>query len=167
MDVLSEEEYLLVDVKNSSGDFVGKMKEEYENCINETVEKCSSKESFQGQQTKEVIQYIQRKYQDKLEYLWEKSPDNAVWRNKVNRKWYGVLLVLSERKLKLESDKIVDVLDLRYQKEKIGELIDHETIFEGYHMNKRNWISIRLDGSVESEKIYRLIDNSYELSKRK
>ncbi|MBF1202590.1 MAG: MmcQ/YjbR family DNA-binding protein, partial [Fusobacterium periodonticum] len=34
-----------------------------------------------------------------------------------------------------------------------------------YHMNKKHWCTICLDGTVELEKIYNLIDISYELAK--
>ena len=82
----------------------------------------------------------------------------------MNNKWYGALLIISERKLKLESDKMVDIIDLRYSKDKIKEMVDNEKIFEGYHMNKNSWITLKLDGSVKTEKIFELIDNSYNLS---
>ena len=75
------------------------------------------------------------------------------------------LLVLPESKLKLESDKIIDVLNLRYDKNE--NIINNQNIFEGYHMNKKNWITIKLDGSVNLNKIYKLIDNSYNISLKK
>ena len=31
-------------------------------------------------------------------------------------------------------------------------------------MNKDNWITIKLDNSVKTEKIFELIDNSYNIS---
>ena len=34
-------------------------------------------------------------------------------------------------------------------------------------MNKKSWITLKLDGSVEDDEIYRLIDHSYLLSKKK
>lgn len=34
-------------------------------------------------------------------------------------------------------------------------------------MNKDNWITIKLDGSVKIEKIFELIDKSYNLSLEK
>ncbi|MBR3153114.1 MAG: MmcQ/YjbR family DNA-binding protein, partial [Clostridia bacterium] len=43
-------------------------------------------------------------------------------------------------------------------------IIDNKKIFPGYHMNKKSWITIKLDNSVETEEIIHLIDNSYELS---
>lgn len=38
-----------------------------------------------------AIEYVRKKYGDELEFLWTKFPDNAAWRRKDNRKWYGVL----------------------------------------------------------------------------
>lgn len=51
--------------------------------------------------------------------------------------------------------------------EKIGKIVDNERYFAGYHMNKKHWITIKLDGSVNINEIYELIDNSYNLSKNK
>ena len=167
IDLSMDEEYVLVDVRESSGDFVGKVKEEYENILDDIIEKCSTPNVFKSKQAKEVIKYVKGKYDDDLEYLWKKFPNNAVWRNKDNNKWYGALLVLSKSKLGIESDEIIDIIDLRYQKDKIKEIIDNKKVFAGYHMNKDNWITIRLDESVDIKEIYTLIDNSYELSLEK
>lgn len=167
IDLSVNDEYILVDVKDSTGDFVGKIKEEYDIILNDIIEKCTTPNVFKSKQSREVIKYVKEKYNDDLEFLWKKFSDNAIWRNKKNNKWYGVLLVLSESKLDIKSNRIIDVLDLRYQKDKIKEFIDNKKIFKGYHMNKDNWITIRLDGSVDIKEIYKLIDNSYELSLEK
>ena len=164
IDLMNEEEYILVDIKDTAGEFVGKVREEYEKELQNIITKCTTQDIFKSEQAKEVIKYVKEKYNDDLEYLWNKFPENAVWRNKINNKWYGALLVISERKLKIESDEIVNIIDLRYQKDKIKDIIDNEKIFEGYHMNKDNWITIRLDGSIKTEKIFELIDNSYNIS---
>jgi len=164
IDLENEEEFVLVDVEASTGQFVGSIKQEYRNVIDDIIQKCTTKEAFKSKQSKEVIQYIKEKYGDELEFLWEKFDDNAIWRNKQNNKWYGVLLTLSERKLGLESDKVVEVMDLRYQKEKIEDILKKPNIFPGYHMNKKSWITIKLDETVDIKKIYSLIENSYSLS---
>ena len=39
----------------------------------------------------------------------------------------------------------------------------HEAIVPGYHMNKRHWITVTLDGSLPDEFVEDLIANSYEL----
>ena len=163
-DLINEDEYILVDIQDSKGEFVGKVREEYEKELQNIITKCTTLNIFKSEQAKEIIKYVKEKYNDDLEFLWKKFHQNAVWRNKTNNKWYGALLIISERKLKLESDKIINIIDLRYSKDKIKEIIDNDKIFAGYHMNKDSWITIKLDGSVRLEKIFELIDNSYNIS---
>jgi predicted DNA-binding protein (MmcQ/YjbR family) len=40
---------------------------------------------------------------------------------------------------------------------------EYASIIPGYHMNKKHWNTIMLDGTVPSRLIYDLIDHSYEL----
>jgi predicted DNA-binding protein (MmcQ/YjbR family) len=40
---------------------------------------------------------------------------------------------------------------------------DHEEIIPGYHMNKRHWNTVYLDGKLLDTLIFELIDISYEL----
>lgn len=164
IDLFNNEEYILVDVESSTGEFVGSIKEEYENIIKDIIISCTSKNIFKSTQALEVIKYIKKEYKDELEYLWKKFPNNAVWRNKNNKKWYGALLVVSEDKLGLKTNNIIEILDLRYQKEDIDNIVDNKLIFKGYHMNKKSWITIKLDGSIDIDNIYAFIDNSYKLA---
>lgn len=164
IDLENQEEFVLVDIESSNGQFVGQLRQDYDKVIEDVIINCTNKEAFKSNQSKKVIQYIEQKYGDKLEFLWEKFDNNAIWRNKQNEKWYGVILNISEEKLGIKSDKVVEVIDLRYQKEKIETIIDNEKIFHGYHMNKKSWITIKLDGSVDENTIFELIDNSYKLS---
>ena len=166
-DLISKDEYILVDIKDSKGEFVGKVRTAYLQELQNIIEKCTSLNIFKSKQAKEVIKYVKEKYNDDLEYLWEKFPENAILRNKINNKWYGAILVISERKLEISSDKKIEIIDLRYQKDKIEELIDYNKIFPGYHMNKKSWITIKLDGSLELVEIFKLIDNSYNISLKK
>ena len=167
IDLSTEEEYVLVDVPSASGNFVGKVKEEYEKEIWNVIQTCTTPNAFQEAQSKKIIHYIKGKYGDNPEFLWEKFPTDAIWRNQENNKWYGLIMTISENKLGLESTRQIEIIDLRYEKEHIAEIIDNEKVFPGYHMNKKSWITLKLDGSVEDDEIYRLIDHSYLLSKKK
>lgn len=44
--------------------------------------------------------------------------------------------------------------------------VDSIKILPGYHMNKKHWITICLDGSVPIDDICRKIDESYLLAKK-
>lgn len=39
----------------------------------------------------------------------------------------------------------------------------HPAVTPGYHMNKRHWNSVAMDGSVEDRLVYEWIDHSYDL----
>lgn len=47
---------------------------------------------FKSVYAKELIEYVCSTYGDELEFLWQKFPDNAIWRRKDTGKWYGALL---------------------------------------------------------------------------
>lgn len=162
IDLISNDEYLLAKVTEATGEYVGKVREECKNKIMDIITKCSEIEIFKSKQSKEVIEYIKNKYNDEFEFLW-KTSNNAIVRHKENNKWYAALLMVSKNKLGLNSDEIVDIIDLKMLPENIEEIVDNEKYFLGYHMNKKHWITIILDGSVEIEKIYELIDISYNL----
>ena len=44
------------------------------------------------------------------------------------------------------------------------ELVDHQRIFPAYQMNKKHWISVRLDARWESGELEMLLENSHQLS---
>lgn len=164
VDVKSHDEYILHLIDGSVGGFVGKVRAEFEEILTDIRDKCFEKDIFKSEQAKKIIEYVKAKYGDELEYLWEKFPNNAIWRRKDNKKWYGVLLVLSKRKLGIDSDDIVDIIDLRIEPDLIKDVIDRKRYFEGYHMNKKNWFTICLDNSVPTEIIFDYLDKSYGIA---
>lgn len=55
-------------------------------------------------------------------------------------------------------------INLKYPKGAIYALRDaHDEIIPGYHMNKDNWNTIYLDGTLSEDFIKELIDISYDL----
>ncbi len=118
---------------------------------------------YKSQQTREIMRYIENKYQDKLEFLWLNSP-NSVYRHQENDKWYAVLLVIPRKKIGLPGEGKIEIINLKHPKEKTQVVVDNKTIFPGFHMNKNNWITIPLDDRLKTKKIFAYIDLSYTLS---
>lgn len=166
VDPVLNEPYTLHLVDGAAGSFVGGVKLEYEQVLTEIAEKCFDPEIFQSGQAKEVIAYVKEKYDDELEYLWKKSPNNAILRRKDKGKWYAVFLTISRRKLGFDSDEIAEIIDLRMKPEEVENKVDGRKILPGYHMNKKHWITICFDGTVSLEEICALIDESYKLAVR-
>lgn len=186
IDNFDDTEYALVDVEDSSGQFVGKIKEEYENVLDSFVEKCTSLDSFKSSSAKKVMEYVKEKYEDKLKFLWD-DYDGAVFRNKDNKKWYGVIMKIKEKsfatstlkrmkqagvksthpllnKKEYSDEDYLEVIDLHIDKENAKKIIDYETIFPGFHMNKDSWITIILDKSTKLKPLYKLLDDSYQMT---
>ena len=47
----------------------------------------------------EVFEYVTNKYKSKIEYLWSRFPNYAVFRNDNNKKWYGIIMDIPYKKL--------------------------------------------------------------------
>ena len=45
--------------------------------------------------------------------------------------------------------------------------VEHACITPGYHLNKRHWITIEVDGSLGDDDIFGLVEHSYERVKTK
>ena len=122
---------------------------------------------YQTPQARAVIAYVREQYGDELEFLWRATPEDAVWRTRANGKWYGILFALSARKLGKDDDDWLEVMNVRYPKGRVDEVVDGERILPGYHMNKQNWITIILDGQVTTAEVLRLLDQSYRIALNK
>lgn len=160
----SDEEYVLHRVLGASGAFVGQVKSEYNAILEEISSKCFEPDVFKSEQAKAIINHIRNTYADELEFLWQKFPENAVIRRKDNKKWYAAILTVSRRKLGLNSDEKVEILDLRMKPEDIENTVDGAKYFPGYHMNKKHWITVCLDGTVSLDEICKRINESYNLA---
>ena len=164
IDKETNEPYVLYLIENRGG-YSEKVYKEYSEVLEKIKKKCFEDEIFKANYTKEVINYIKNRYGDELEFLWEKSPKNAVVRRKSTKKWYVAILTISKRKIGLDSNEITEVINLHNSEEEIKKLIDCKKYFPAYHMNKKHWCTICLDRTVELKEIYKLIDISYELAK--
>ncbi len=167
-DLESNEEYTLYLAENASGVFVGEVRKELEKVLLDLRNKCFYKTIFKSKYALQLIEYVKSKYGDSLEFLWEKSPNNAIWRRRDNQKWYCAMLTTKATSIGIDSDEYVELIDFRENVEIIPTLIDNQNYFAAYHMNKKHWLTIKLDDcSLDFDTIIRHIDNSYALAKKK
>ncbi len=161
------EPFALYHIDEANGAFVGQIRSEAEKILSDIASKCFVTRIFKTAQAKMCIKYIQKKYDSQLEFLWQKFPDNAIWRRSDNGKWYGALLTVSAKKLNINSDETVEIIDLRMNPADKEILLDGKNFLEGYHMNKNSWFTVILDGRVPDDNLQKLIDNSFVLAKKK
>jgi predicted DNA-binding protein (MmcQ/YjbR family) len=164
IDSFFKDPYVLHRLPGTKGEFVGKIRERYESLLAMIADTCFEPDVFKSEDARQVIRYVGEKYQDELQFLWKRFPNNAVFRRQDNAKWYAALLVVPKKKLGLNEEGVIDIIDLRIKPENIDALLDEKSYFPGYHMNKKYWFTICLDGSVPMEEIFCRIDESFALA---
>ena len=73
------------------------------------------------------------------------------------------MAVLGHR-IGLDTDEKTEIIDLRAADMNIDELLGSGKFLPGYHMSKKHWYTICLDGSVPTQDICGLIDKSYKFA---
>ncbi len=116
---------------------------------------------------KELELYIKKTYHVEAEFPWGNYPGNTVYRHKDNRKWFALVMAVPKEKLGLSGVEDIDVLNIKCEPLMIDYLKMEPGFFPAYHMNKTNWITMLLDGSIGDEKIKSLLDMSFELTGQK
>ena len=114
---------------------------------------------------KEVENYIFETYGVKKESPWADDPDSVIFRHRLNRKWFALIMRIPQKRLGLSGEEQVDVMNVKCYPELIENLRFSEGFFPAYHMNKTHWITVLLDENADKEKIKTLLDISYELTK--
>lgn len=118
---------------------------------------------------RELIEYVLSQYGVKPEYLWKKYPNDFVLRHpmsgKKNGKWFAVVMDVPKKRLGLPGDELINIINVKCGPILLGSYLGIIGFLPAYHMNKDNWITICLDGSVSRKDIIELIDISYGLTK--
>ncbi|MCR5075875.1 MAG: MmcQ/YjbR family DNA-binding protein [Ruminococcus sp.] len=112
----------------------------------------------------ELINYAKEQYGTSPDYPWDKTPEFAVLRHSENRKWYALFMEVKKSVFGLGDGKvwIANIKCNSYEREC---LIAEGKAFPAYHMNKRLWTSVLIDGSVDIDSLKNLIDQSYDITR--
>lgn len=165
IDAFSGDPYTLHLVEEAEGAFVGSVREAFAGVLREISEKCFEKEVFSLEQTKALLVHAREKYGDEAEYLWEKFPDCAVLRRSDSEKWYAVVLTVQRKKLGLAGEGTTEILDVRMDPVELALLVDGKRYFPGWHMNKKHWLAVPLDGTLPTDELFELLEGSWQLAK--
>ena len=114
-----------------------------------------------------LIAFITEQYSAHEENPWKRYPNYAVFRHKSNQKWFALMMNISKSKLGLPSDEMIDVLNVKCDPMLISTLRNEKGVYPAYHMNKENWLTLALDGSIKYDQLKWLLDQSFELTASK
>ena len=96
-------------------------------------------------------QYAQ--YGSAPEHPWTTYPEYVVLRHQSGGKWYALVMNVPEERLGLRGAGIRWVLNVKSDPLYIQGLLQRKGFLPAYHMNKKNWISVLLDGTVLDEEL--------------
>ena len=110
------------------------------------------------------LDYWHNKFGTSPDYPFDEDLETAVLRHADNRKWFALLMKVSRRKFGFDSDKTVDVVNLKLPFEMFGSFGKADGVYPAYHTNKLHWISVLLSDATD-ETIAFLTGVSYEATK--
>ena len=114
----------------------------------------------------QFLSYCFNMYGTSPDYPFDEDFETAVLRHTDNRKWYAIVMRVSRRKFGLDSDEVIDVVNLKLPIEMFGSFGVSDGVYPAYHMNKRHWISVLLpDASADAVSF--LTNASFEATRSK
>lgn len=156
-----DEEYTNFRIEGSEGEFVGKVREEYKNILQDIANNCFEIEDFIFKQTNRIIKLIKEKYEVYPEFLWDKFPGYGVFRNKRSNKWFGIIMNIDRSKINSDESGEIEVLNVKLDDE-VQNYLGVKGIYPSYHLSKKSWITIILDDTISDKEIMKLVDLSYD-----
>lgn len=115
----------------------------------------------------EILESAAQRYHTEPDHPWARYPAHTVLRHADNKKWYALFMDVPRKRLGLDGEEYVDILNVRADPVMAGSFWSGGGILPGYHMHKGNWITVLLDGTVPMNIIELLLDVSFELTSRK
>lgn len=112
------------------------------------------------------------------DHPWKSNPTYTVYRHSDNKKWLALVFDATKEqllKLKLEDNTVreyadgerIDVVNLKLDPEMIEDVIKTPGIFPAFHMSRRYWVTVMLDGTVDVKALAPLVEMSYILTMKK
>ena len=114
----------------------------------------------------QLFEYCLNTYGTSPDYPFDEDFETAVLRHADNRKWYAIVMRVSRRKFGLDSDELIDVVNLKLPTEMFGSFGAADGVYPAYHMNKLHWISVLLPDAPDDVVLF-LTNVSFEATRAK
>lgn len=148
------DEYMPFRISMINGAFVQRIRDLVDKEIDRIIKKCFKDDKVLD----ELLEYVLKKYNTVPDHPF--SDDSIVLR--VNGKWYALIMEIDKSRIMDDRGKCL-TMNLKIDKDKIPSIIDNKSIFKAYHMNKKYWITVLLDNTIDKNYLYSLVDESYSL----
>lgn len=161
LDVEMGEEYMAVHVTAPLGAFVSQVKEASISILQKVATACFCALPFAQEQANRLSQFIQQEWADQADYPFANYPQTASFRHPANGKWYALITRVKRSYFGDSSDTSqVEILNLKVDREEMAELLSLPGVYPAYHMSKKTWVSLLLDGSIADQTLFDLVKKS-------
>ena len=121
---------------------------------------------FSRMTKQQILEYCLSTYNTSPDYPFDDLFETAVLRHNDNKKWYALVMRVSRRKFGIDSDEVIDVVNLKLPTEMFGSFGAADGVYPAYHMNKLHWISVLLPDAPD-DVVNFLVNVSFEATKAK
>ena len=157
VDATTNEEFVQHRIAAASGKFVGGVRRDIMALMRRIADACFERDVFKTALARSIIAYAESEWGEMPEFLWRNFPDYAVLRRKDTDKWYALVARLTADKVGGSKKDVVEVINLRRTDGMSGP-----RFLPAYHMNKKTWTTIVLDGAVGADELLNLLGMSRE-----
>lgn len=184
IDLDTGESYIPLRVERQVGTFAAEVRHAYLDVLEDIAVKCFREQRFLSAQTDRVIAAACEIYGDEPQAPFEKYPDFVVLQDAARKKWYGLVMEVEAGKLLPKADdggnvskageplagidpkSAAEILNVKTDPDMITEKHRIPGIYPAYHMNKKHWISILLDGTLSDGDVLAYLAESHRLACR-
>ena len=168
IDSMPQDEYYQLRQEAANGPYVNKVRSAYAALLTDIANACCGDVLFASPQANRLTQAILKRFQVNPDFPWEHSAryqSYGAFRHRSNRKWFALIMNVTRDVLNKDGNTSpIDILNVKISPAQGEELRKTPGIYPAYHMNHKTWISVVLDETVPDEKIWELIDTSYQLT---
>ena len=159
VDAATNEEYVQHRIAAASGKFVGGVRRDIMALMRRIAAACFERDVFKTAAARDLLSFAEMEWNEKPEFLWKNFPDYAVLRREDTEKWYALIARLTADKVGGNRTDVIEIVNMRRT-----EGMDGPRFLPAYHMNKKTWTTIVLDGAVGAAELQKLLSESRKLA---
>ena len=169
IDKMNDEEYAPLRAEGMQGAYVSSVRAAYTELLEEIAAACCFEVYFASDQANRIAKAVKDRYGVVPDFPFDDGKDKTagVLRHTDSGKWFGLIMRVKKSVLSGETEtNRIDVMNLKAEPAKIPDLWKIPGVYPAYHMNRKYWISVALDGRLTDGAAMELIEESFRLTKK-
>lgn len=143
------------------GPFASGFRTRIEAFLQKLKEECFTTNLFQGTVANSLVEAYEDVFGAQPDLPWTRDyTDYVVFRTKENGKWFALIMAVPYDRLIKGKTGNCEIVNLKLDDE-VEAALKEPGVLPAYHMNKKRWVSVLLDGTVDLKRVLELSSISY------